>query len=66
LSSTGAGCPHLEHVATQMPYAIFVAFCSFVGFVVAGITMNLVVSWIAFIAVLALGIVFLPKMTRKA
>ena len=23
LSSTGASCPHLEHVATQIPYAFF-------------------------------------------
>lgn len=36
LSSTGAGCDHLEHVSTQMVYAIIVAACSFVGYLIAG------------------------------
>ncbi|MBP3708854.1 MAG: Na+/H+ antiporter NhaC family protein [Treponema sp.] len=62
LSSTGAGCPHLEHVATQMPYAIFIALCSAVGFIAGGFVMNIFVAWIVFAAVLAAGIVFLPKM----
>ncbi|AFG35244.1 Na+/H+ antiporter [Fervidobacterium pennivorans DSM 9078] len=37
LSSTGAGCPHLEHVATQMPYATFVMVISALGYLIAGI-----------------------------
>jgi len=37
LSSTGAGCPHLEHVATQLPYATFVMVVSAVGYLIAGI-----------------------------
>ncbi len=40
LSSAGGGCPHLEHVATQFPYAIFVAFCCGVGILVGGYTLN--------------------------
>ncbi|MFN3328413.1 MAG: Na+/H+ antiporter NhaC family protein, partial [Fervidobacterium pennivorans] len=40
LSSTGAGCPHLEHVATQIPYAIFVMIVSAVGYLIAGIFDN--------------------------
>ncbi len=38
LSSTGAGCNHLEHVSTQMPYALLAAIASFCGYVVAGFT----------------------------
>lgn len=38
LSSTGAGVNHLEHVATQIPYAMVVAACSFAGYLVAGFT----------------------------
>lgn len=64
LSSTGAGCPHLEHVATQMPYAVFVAVCSLVGFFVGGLFMNMVIAWIAFAVILALGLIFLPKMMK--
>lgn len=40
LSSTGAGCPHLEHVATQIPYAMFVMVISAIGYLVAGIFDN--------------------------
>jgi len=40
LSSTGASCPHLEHVETQMPYAIFAMLVSVVGYLFAGIFDN--------------------------
>lgn len=38
LSSAGACCNHIEHVATQLPYALVVAACSAAGYLVAGIT----------------------------
>jgi Na+/H+ antiporter NhaC len=38
LSSTGAGCVHIKHVATQLPYAVTVAAASFIGYIVAGFT----------------------------
>ncbi|MVB09997.1 Na+/H+ antiporter family protein [Caprobacter fermentans] len=38
LSSTGAGCPHMDHVSTQMPYAVLVASCCIAGYLVAGFT----------------------------
>ena len=44
LSSAGGSCPHLEHVGTQIPYAIFVAACSGVGIIVGGLTLS---PWIA-------------------
>ena len=40
LASTGAGCSHMDHVATQMPYALVVAAASFTGYLVAGFTQN--------------------------
>ena len=36
MSSAGAECEHLNHVSTQLPYAIFVAAVSFVCFIIAG------------------------------
>ncbi|MEG3753893.1 Na+/H+ antiporter NhaC family protein [Psychromonas arctica] len=57
LSSTGARCKHIDHVATQLPYALSMAFVSIVGFVVIGFTgstmISLVAASIAFIAVIA-------------
>lgn len=36
MSSAGAECEHVNHVSTQLPYAIFVAVVSFVCFIIAG------------------------------
>jgi Na+/H+ antiporter NhaC len=38
LSSTGAECRHIDHVSTQIPYALTVAAVCFIGYFVAGIT----------------------------
>ncbi|NLO60875.1 MAG: Na+/H+ antiporter NhaC family protein [Spirochaetales bacterium] len=65
LSSTGAACPHLEHVATQIPYALFIAVCSFVGFLFGGLFLNDAIAWLAAIAVFVVGIIFLPKVYKK-
>lgn len=38
LSSTGAGCSHINHVSTQMQYGLIAAAISVVCYVVSGIT----------------------------
>lgn len=40
LASTGAQCDHLRHVETQLPYATLVAVVCFVGYLVAGFSLN--------------------------
>ncbi len=40
MSSAGAQCNHLNHVSTQMPYAVTVAAISFVMFVISGFVQN--------------------------
>ncbi len=44
MASAGANCNHVEHVSTQLPYAITVAAVSFVSFLFAGFVPN---AWIA-------------------
>ena len=44
LSSTGAGCPHLNHVSSQMPYATLVAGACAVGYLIMGLLPS---PWIA-------------------
>ena len=44
MSSAGARCDHINHVSTQMPYAITVAFVSFVSYIIAGFVQS---AWIA-------------------
>ncbi len=66
LSSTGASCPHLEHVRTQLPYALTVASCSFIGYLVGGILgMSILVTWLASLISFIIAIIFLPKMLNS-
>ena len=44
MSSAGAQCDHVNHVNTQLPYAIVCAAVSFVAYIIAGFVPN---AWIA-------------------
>ena len=43
MASAGAGCNHVKHVSTQLPYAILVAVVSFFVYILAGFTKS---AWI--------------------
>ena len=43
MASAGAQCNHINHVSTQLPYALTVAGVSFVAYIIAGFVKN---SWI--------------------
>lgn len=62
LSSTGAGCPHLEHVTTQAPYAIFVAIAAIIGHIASGFSNN---PWVAFGVTLGVFVVGLILVNLK-
>jgi Na+/H+ antiporter NhaC len=63
LSSTGAGCPCLEHVATQMPYASFIALCSGAGYLVGGWSLNLGAAAATTMVLFIAGVIILPKIS---
>ena len=44
MASAGAGCLHIRHVATQLPYAFTVAAVSFVGYIITGFARNWVIG----------------------
>lgn len=44
MSSAGAGCLHINHVTTQLPYSLTVAAVSFVTYLVAGFTKSALIS----------------------
>ena len=46
MASAGAHCYHLNHVFTQIPYALTVAGVSFVSFILAGLIQNVVICLI--------------------
>lgn len=47
LSSTGAQCNHMDHVISQLPYALLVAAASIVGYLVLGFTESGVFGFVA-------------------
>jgi Na+/H+ antiporter NhaC len=53
LAATGAGCGLMEHMWTQLPYALIVAAISLVGFVIAGIVNNVIVTVLCAAALIA-------------
>ncbi|OOF50679.1 Na+/H+ antiporter [Rodentibacter genomosp. 1] len=60
LSSTGAKCNHMDHVTTQLPYALSVAAATCVGYIVVGFTKSGVAGFIATAIFLAV-LVFIVK-----
>ncbi|OOF88276.1 Na+/H+ antiporter [Rodentibacter ratti] len=60
LSSTGAKCNHMDHVTTQLPYALTVAASSCVGYITVGFTESGVAGFIA-TAVSLVILVFIVK-----
>lgn len=47
MSSAGARCNHLDHVETQLPYAVTVAAVSFVSFLLAGVFSLIGIAWLS-------------------
>ena len=64
MASTGGQCDHINHVNTQLPYALTVAAISFVGYILAGFVQN---AWIVLPASLALlvAVLLIIKATQK-
>ena len=60
MSSAGAECEHLNHVSTQIPYALYVAIVSFVCFIVAGFIPNALIMLPLSIAIM-IGSLFITK-----
>ena len=72
MSSAGARCDHINHVSTQLPYAVTVAAVSFVSFIVAGALGNLlggvltaVISLVIAVALMIGTLFVIRSMTAK-
>jgi len=67
MSSAGAQCNHIDHVSTQMPYALSVAFVSFFTYIVAGFTQTLgiwlsaLISWVFGASILMGFLIYMKK-----
>lgn len=63
LSSTGAGCNHMDHVATQLPYALMSAGITVIGYVVLGVTGSI---WLGLLSVIVVLIVLFSVWTMRS
>ncbi|NLA84942.1 MAG: Na+/H+ antiporter NhaC family protein [Clostridiales bacterium] len=64
MSSTGAMCNHINHVTTQLPYAMTVAAVSLVGYIIAGLVQS---AWVVLPLSLAMmfGVLIIIKLVAS-
>ena len=65
MASAGAHCYHLNHVFTQIPYALTVAGVSFVSFILAGLIQNVVICLIIAAALMIATLLVIKAIMAK-
>lgn len=65
LSSMGAACDHLDHVKTQLPYAMTVGLASIICYMIAGFVDSPMLILLLMALVLTFGILFSKKWGEK-
>ena len=65
MASAGAQCNHVNHVSTQLPYAIVAAAASALTFLIAGFVRNAVISLLAGIVIMVVFIVIIKALTNR-
>ncbi len=65
LASAGARCHHVNHVSTQLPYALLVAAVSFVAYIIAGFTGNGWIGLIGGLVVLIATLIAVSQLSKK-
>ena len=71
LSSTGGNCNHVDHVKTQLPYAMMIAAIAFVAYIVGGLMCSFgnllasVVLWAVALVVFVAVVLILKAVNKK-
>lgn len=66
LASAGAQCNHIDHVSTQMPYALMIAVICFIGYLVGGLTGSGYIALAVGAALLVVTAFILTAKNKKA
>ena len=66
LASAGAQCNHIDHVSTQMPYALLIAAICFVGFLIGGLMGNGFVALVVGVALLVAAILVITARYNRS
>ena len=65
LASTGAQCYHINHVNTQIPYAVTVAAVAFVNHILAGLIQNVIINFVIALASMFAVLMIIRAVTSK-
>ena len=65
MASAGAHCFHLNHVFTQLPYALTVSGVAFVSFILAGLIQNVVINLIIAVALMVGTLLVIKSIVAK-
>ncbi len=65
MSSAGAQCNHINHVSTQLPYAITVAAVSFVSYIISGYIQNWTIALPIGIVLMLATLFVIEKVDKK-
>ena len=65
MASAGAHCEHINHVSTQLPYALTVAAVSLISYIIAGFIRNAFISLIIALALELITLLTIKKITTK-
>ena len=65
MASAGAHCFHLNHVFTQLPYALTVAGVAFVSFILAGLIQNVVINLIIAVVLMIATLLVIKAVVSK-
>ena len=65
MSSAGALSDHLNHVSTQLPYALTVAGVSFVSYIIAGFVPNWIIALPVSVVLMVGSLLVIKVVTKK-
>ncbi|MDO4608944.1 MAG: Na+/H+ antiporter NhaC family protein [Clostridia bacterium] len=65
MASAGAQCNHINHVSTQLPYAITVAVVSFVAYIISGFIPNWLITLPISIVLMIATLIVIKLITNK-
>ena len=66
LSAAGAGCSHVSHVSSQLPYGVLAAISTAFTYLVWGICNSIFISSLVGIGMIIVSLVCIKKMTRAS
>ena len=65
MASAGGQCDHVNHVSTQLPYAVVAAAVSFVSYIIAGFVQNAVISLVIAVVLMVATLVVIKNVWAK-